>query len=956
MAPNITTSPGATVMIPITVNNFTNISTLTLRIEFDNTVMNFNPGLSNFNPAFSGAFLGCSSAPDVGPNIYKVMVVWTESAPFNPLTLDNGSTIITLGFDYINGTTTLNFNSDYCEYTDQNLIVMNAIPVSTYYHNGQVSQTPNLVYPKLSLNTSSVNAGQGINITGTDYTKNNIATIYINGAGGFSQTINNIPTDATGGFTFNFLTNSTMPEGIYSVQVSDNSTGHTTCTKQFMLNVPFSDGLLLITYPITGVSHTSGESINVAWNDKMRLGANYSIVGSQRNYKYKIEYSTDGGTNWQFVAFKQGLAYNYSIVHLQHGVTIPFASNNALIRITDDFNPTNFNISPSFTVTLPATTNIKMDLQWDYSFPSSSSILQGIAADGAARIYLNLSKINSIGPNISSVSLVLRDNINTSYITLGKVKIASQTAIYSLEANGTTDTITVDNTANKPVYSFWYVAPDDFAGADPEDVYRAQRSVTARFTITYSNNKTEIFNKDIWIVRPPLALVHGLGGNPSTWDNFTYTSSSGPLKYLSQENNVLKEVKALEILPDVKFRTNAYNLVVPSNSQPLSKTLQGVIQEMRNQGYAANRVDYVGHSMGGCIIRLTTSLFSPAYKVTGSFADSPYKNYEMGFVHKNISLNTPHNGSPLANLATDVANNITGIIAKEFSEYYLENPNSIALSIIKPRGVFYNPYDRPVLSLLNKFEASPAVIDLQVNSGAYIAKTNIPSHLISGDVFGNTTTINSDVVNTIDNHFSYTSYLFYLWELKRILERDPYKKSQLNALKNQGSKAEIGIKFADLYANLYYKTPNFILNGDFVVPLGSQLAGLDPTTPIVNVYSGWFSNHMDVKDDLEVGNRVFQLLNSPVNGPLFGYIPETNYNYNNSKAFNPLPFDTIIFAIDTNKIKIRAPLMYSNNFVDSTLVISVMIKDTLHLQYVELGFQGESYYSDSISPTINLAL
>ena len=68
---------------------------------------------------------------------------------------------------------------------------------------------------------------------------------------------------------------------------------------------------------------------------------------------------------------------------------------------------------------------------------SKEAITACICADGTARIYLDLSKINgSLGVAINSVSVNLNDGgVNTGYAKLGKVKVATNTSSYSSEAN-----------------------------------------------------------------------------------------------------------------------------------------------------------------------------------------------------------------------------------------------------------------------------------------------------------------------------------------------------------------------------------------------------------------------------------------------------------------------------------------------------------------------------------------
>ena len=77
-------------------------------------------------------------------------------------------------------------------------------------------------------------------------------------------------------------------------------------------------------------------------------------------------------------------------------------------------------------------------------------------------------------------------------------------------------------------------------------------------------------------------------------------------------------------------------------------------RQMNTQGYASTKVDYVAHSMGGAAGRTAISQFPKHYLSLGD-ENNPYKNYKKGYVNKFITIQTPFNGSPFANLleATD---------------------------------------------------------------------------------------------------------------------------------------------------------------------------------------------------------------------------------------------------------------------------------------------------------------
>jgi len=127
------------IAIPVTVANFTNVSSVSLRIEYDPTVMTY----SSFVP---NALLGTMIVNDVHitANLHKIIVVWGE---ITPRTFSNGASLVTLTFAYSNGTTSLTFNNTSnnggdCEYADENGDPMNDTPTATYYMNSIVQTVP----------------------------------------------------------------------------------------------------------------------------------------------------------------------------------------------------------------------------------------------------------------------------------------------------------------------------------------------------------------------------------------------------------------------------------------------------------------------------------------------------------------------------------------------------------------------------------------------------------------------------------------------------------------------------------------------------------------------------------------------------------------------------------------------------------------------------------------------
>ncbi len=100
-----------TVAVPLTVTGFTNIGAISLTLDYDYAAMQFIQGIPNSQlPGF------LSGDADLGNGFHRISMGWYGSGK----TLADGSTIMTLNFNYISGNTPLTWfeNGSSCEYAD----------------------------------------------------------------------------------------------------------------------------------------------------------------------------------------------------------------------------------------------------------------------------------------------------------------------------------------------------------------------------------------------------------------------------------------------------------------------------------------------------------------------------------------------------------------------------------------------------------------------------------------------------------------------------------------------------------------------------------------------------------------------------------------------------------------------------------------------------------------------
>jgi len=130
------------------------------------------------------------------------------------------------------------------------------------------------------------------------------------------------------------------------------------------------------------------------------------------------------------------------------------------------------------------------------------------------------------------------------------------------------------------------------------------------------------------IARPDVVLMHGLWSNESAWKDFQLRR----LAALFGQQSIGVEVGDYR---DTNASSFAENRFEPQ--QPMFDLCQSNF----SRSIFGAQVDYAGHSMGGTLARVYLA------------EAAPYKTIRLLF-----TLNTPHLGSPLANLLVEIRDNI----------------------------------------------------------------------------------------------------------------------------------------------------------------------------------------------------------------------------------------------------------------------------------------------------------
>ena len=774
-----------------------------------------------------------------------------------------------------------------------------------------------LVNPKLAIASSQLNPGQKQTIHCTDFSPGGGIDLYITNPLGVLQKLG-ISADAAGKQVFDYA-DTNLP-GKYTVKAKDVKTGRITIAKTFnVLAVPFPEDYLQIVFPTEkDTFYTQGTAlppISVLYTDKAFIAGNtYPLSGAYRLYNYKIEYSFNN-LSWLSGGQQSGKHLVNSPLTLQYVIQNPLPliqEGTCRVRVTDLYNPARYKISNSFIIK-KQDAGLKADFKWDYSFSSTPAEPPvGVVADGVGRMYI---KVYQPGKNINSVEVALSDGAgNVSPRYLGKVMSAQVINAYSNEANLATAVLATgsqqDNTGS---IWFWYVAPDDFV-TQPTEEKTNEREVNVTITATYLDGTSGKILKKIKIIRPPLILAHGLNSSPETWKDLKTSSSlllqSDPIFAIRPHIITLQNTAAF--LTNAKILT--YDFIGLENSIP------NIISSARKAGYACNQVDYICHSMGGSIMRYC---MSPQINGTGNAIYNDFygnRTYGKGFVHKVITLNTPHDGSIFADLLFRYRND----------------------DIVKQVSSFAN--------LFKNGSPAPAVRNLQIDpngeheGGVNFAATPSGSHFhkIAGLI-------------DCDNYNESYPYSSIWWALY-----DAFQSENGTGLFDDDVYVPDCDHRLDMLSTINYE-PEFVNANDLIVSAKSQLAGDNNfmTGDSRSVFGGLA--HSDflgpaITNTPLVADRLLFLLNQDIESPFFAQLPATNgftpHPEGSSVSERPSRGRPGISTRSNDKFKVTSPLIGQNLVVDKPFQLRISFLDTTGFQKINILFQDEIYTSVTPSPSL----
>ena len=298
--------------------------------------------------------------------------------------------------------------------------------------------------------------------------------------------------------------------------------------------------------------------------------------------------------------------------------------------------------------------------------------MRGIAADGTAQLKIRIGR-----PSGENVPELLRITFYKGSNPLNKTTDGEiiQTSLKPQPVSG------------KSYYEFLYIAPKEHDLGD----FQSVRTLDITAVLDFETESKRL-DFQIKIIRPPVMMVHGLNADYKTFESLQNVLCSRGYNSFQLWNMDYSDTNTQS------FEDNYYIFLWD---------LQKLLYDVKNNGFAAQKADIVGHSMGGLLAR--------QYLQSDKYSNN---------IHKLITLNTPHSGSQGANFIMDMTDHNGNIYEMV---YYL------ATKIGSWTGMNADESKHEV----DRFIKYGAVKDLCVNSNAIndlnvkqLNKNIVPSHAI----------------------------------------------------------------------------------------------------------------------------------------------------------------------------------------------------------------------------------
>jgi pimeloyl-ACP methyl ester carboxylesterase len=255
-------------------------------------------------------------------------------------------------------------------------------------------------------------------------------------------------------------------------------------------------------------------------------------------------------------------------------------------------------------------------------------------------------------------------------------------------------------------------------------------------TATYKNIKVSINDPEnssvsfstavIRLYHPPVVLVHGLWENPTYWTAGNFSQNLA-IAHFDVTPADYGKYNASTFDPYLNKTFGNYGI------NAIRYAIHIALDKLHNKSIAASQADVVAHSMGGLMARGFVQ--QPDYK--------NITNYMKGYIHRLITIGTPHFGAPLSkflieNRSNTYCQNFNYTNKNNLPPEFLLYPSSDT-KVCKAPQKLTDIYNHIVISKFNLNLSLPidqgGVESLIPNSTAYrhLCQTNVRSYSIVGN-------------------------------------------------------------------------------------------------------------------------------------------------------------------------------------------------------------------------------
>jgi len=265
---------------------------------------------------------------------------------------------------------------------------------------------------------------------------------------------------------------------------------------------------------------------------------------------------------------------------------------------------------------------------------ATTGVVKGAAADGTTEVILRI-PASSAGQSFTVTVINDANSPSDSVPNDGGVFALGGSPSSAASSLAVT---AVATSAGAEAFAI-YLAPVNFSRSSA-DYTLTTRSVTLQVA---SPPSTITGNASVTVARPPVVLVHGLWGSPSSFSTFTplITDANFDVNYASYDNAIT----------GITSTTPSYSksAAIEANSLGFAYNAPSVLAQINNfianyrtsANVASVKADIVAHSMGGDVSR--TMFLLPNF-----LSNATFPTFGAGPINKLITIATPHLGTPVA--------------------------------------------------------------------------------------------------------------------------------------------------------------------------------------------------------------------------------------------------------------------------------------------------------------------